>query len=112
MHDTNKSEVARIKQQIALQYQAAARVFTDFTATARHAFLTAHQEKLGLCLEELTQYMSPEDAMQTFIQAQVETTELLTKDVSYQMTTLADESETLSTNSYGDIRGFSSGKTS
>jgi hypothetical protein len=109
MHDTNKSEIARIKQQIALQYQAAARVFTDFTATARHTYLTAHQEKLGFCLEELTQFMSPEDAMRTFIQAQAETTEQLRLD---DASTLADKPEILPTPSYEGTGGFSSGKTS
>jgi len=72
MDDTNQSEVARIKQQIATEYQAASRVFTEFNAKARHAYLTACQEHLGACLEELTQHMSPEEAMQTFIQVQAE----------------------------------------
>jgi hypothetical protein len=110
--ETNKSEVARIKQQIAIEYQAASRVFTDFTATARHAYLTARQEKLGVCLEELTQHMSPEDAMQTFIQAQVETARKLTIGESPSGKTLADEPNAHPTNSYDETGGSSSGKTS
>ncbi len=74
MHKPNRSEVARIKQQIAVEYQAASLVFTGFTATARHAYLTARQENLGAYFEELTQHLSPEEAMQAFIQAQAETT--------------------------------------
>ena len=102
MDETNKSEVARIKQQIAIEYQAASRVFTDFTAKARHAYLTACQENLGACFEELTQHMSSEDAMQTFIQAQVETAQKLT----------CDEPNAQATNSYDETGESSSGKTS
>ena len=113
--ETNKSEVARIKQQIANEYQAASRVFTDFTATARHAYLTARQENLGAFLEALTQHMSPEDAMRTFIQAQVETTQKLTCDETDESSSdkpLADESNAHETNSYDETDGSSSGKTS
>ena len=113
--ETNKSEVARIKQQIANEYQAASRVFTDFTATARHAYLTARQENLGACLEELTQHMSPEDAMRTFIQAQVETTQKLIcaeTDESSSDKPPADEPNAHPTNSYDETDGSSSGKTS
>jgi len=115
MDETNKSEVARIKQQIADEYQAASRVFTDFTATAKHAYLTARQEKLGTCLEELTQHMSPEDAMRTFIQAQVETTQKLTCDETDESSlgkTLADEPDAHATNSYDETDESLSGKTS
>ncbi|HEY4035319.1 MAG TPA: hypothetical protein VGL94_15275 [Ktedonobacteraceae bacterium] len=115
MDETNKSEVARIKQQIAIEYQAASRVFTDFNATARHAYLTARQEKLGACLEELTQHMSPEDAMQTFIQAQVETTQKLASDEtdgSSSSKILADELNTHPTDSYDETDGSSSDTTS
>jgi hypothetical protein len=80
MDETNQSEVARIKQQIATEYQAASRVFNGFNARARHAYLTARQENLGACLEELTRYMSPEDAMRTFIQVQAEVAHKLAND--------------------------------
>jgi hypothetical protein len=105
-NETNQSEIARIKQQIAVEYQAASRIFTDFTAIARHAYLTARQEKLGACLEALTQHMSPEDAMQTFIQAQAETGEVPSDKAP------AEEPETDPANSYGEIGGLSSGTTS
>ena len=115
MDETNKSEIARIKQQIAVEYQAASRVFTDFTAKAKHAYLTVRQENLGACLEELTQHMSPEDAMRTFIQAQAETTQKLTYDETDESSsgkTLADEPNAHETNSYDETGGSSSGKTS
>lgn len=65
------SEIARIREQIALEYEAAKQVFEGFSATAAHAFITARQENIEACFVELTQYMSPADAMR--IMAEVET---------------------------------------
>jgi hypothetical protein len=64
----NKSEVARIKQQIALEYEAAAGIFTLPSIVSRHDFIERRQEKLGDYFEELTRHMSPEEAIQIFIQ--------------------------------------------
>ncbi len=108
-NETNQSDIARIKQQIAVEYQAASRIFTDFTAKARHAYLTVRQEKLGACLDELTQHMSPEDAMQTFIQAQAD---IFTTDKEPSDEAPAEEPETDPADSYGEIDGLSSGTTS
>lgn len=58
-----KSEVARIRKQIELEYQASQRVFTDFTPTARHEFITKRQENIGVCFEELSKLMPPEEAI-------------------------------------------------
>lgn len=63
------SEVARIREQIASEYQAAQQVFEGFTPTAKHAYLTKRQENLGLHFEALRKHLSPEEAMQIFIQA-------------------------------------------
>ena len=63
MEATNKSEVARLKAQIELEYQAAQRVFTDFTPTAKHAYITQRQENIGVCFEELSKLMPREDAI-------------------------------------------------
>jgi hypothetical protein len=115
MNETNKSEVARIKQQIAIEYQAASRVFTDFNAKARHAYLTARQEELGVCLEELTLYMSPEEAMQTFIQVQAEMVQKLTNDQTTKVSSekfFVGDSGADTTNSYDETGGSSSGTTS
>ena len=57
------SEIARIRRQIALEYEAAERVFTGFTATAAHAFITARQENIAACYIELTRYLSPAEAI-------------------------------------------------
>jgi hypothetical protein len=66
----NKSEVARLRERIALEYQAARRVFTDFTPTARHAFITRHQENIAACFEELKEQIGPEDAIALIIQVE------------------------------------------
>ncbi len=68
MSMTNKSEVAQLRERIALEYQAANRVFTDFTLTARHEFITKRQENIAACFAELQQYMSSEAAMELIIQ--------------------------------------------
>ena len=66
----NKSEVARIREQIALEYEAATRIFTQPSITARHDFIEHRQEKLSGYFQELTQLMSPEEAMQIFMQVE------------------------------------------
>ena len=70
MNEPNKSEIARLREQIALEYQASQRVFTDVTATGRHAFITRRQENIAQHFEDLQQYMSPEAAMQLIIQVE------------------------------------------
>jgi hypothetical protein len=66
----NKSEVAQLRERIELEYQAAHRVFTDFTLTARHEFITKRQENIAVCFDELTKHISPEDAMALIIQVE------------------------------------------
>jgi len=66
----NQSEVARIKEQITREYQAAQHVFGGFTPTAKHEYLTKRQENLGMHFEELKKHMSPEEAMQIFMQVE------------------------------------------
>ena len=64
----SQSEIARIREQIAREYQSVQRVFEDFTPTGKHEFLTKRQENIASHFEELTQHMSPEEAMQTLLQ--------------------------------------------
>lgn len=59
----SKSEVARIRERIALEYQASQRVFTDFTPTANHEYITKRQENIGVCFEELSKLLSPQEAV-------------------------------------------------
>ncbi|HWS85272.1 MAG TPA: hypothetical protein VN207_13540 [Ktedonobacteraceae bacterium] len=66
----HKSEVARIREQIAREYQAAQQVFGGFTPTAKHEYLTKRQENLGIYFEELKKHISPEEAMQIFMQVE------------------------------------------
>lgn len=65
-----KSEIARIREQIRLEYEAARRIFADFTPTATHEFITRRQENIEACYTELIQHMNPAEAIQ--LMAQVE----------------------------------------
>jgi peroxiredoxin len=64
-----QSELARLRAQIILEYQASKRVFTDFTPTARHEFLIKRQENIAACFDELKKHVAPEEAMGIMIQA-------------------------------------------
>ncbi len=68
MSNTNKSEVAQLRELIALEYQAARRVFTDFTPTTRHEFIIKRQDNIAAYFEELKKHMSPKDAMELIIE--------------------------------------------
>jgi len=63
MNETNKSEAARLREQIELEYQATQRMFTDFTPTARHEFIIKRQENIAACFEELKKLIPPEEAI-------------------------------------------------
>lgn len=50
----NKSEVARILEQISLEYEAAQRIMHDFAAgAAKHQFISARMENMGHLHSEL-----------------------------------------------------------
>lgn len=63
MNETNKSEVARLREQIRLEYEASQRIFTGFTATAQHQYITKRQENIGACFERLRELMPSEEAI-------------------------------------------------
>ncbi len=65
-----ESEVARLRERIALEYQAASRVFTDFTPTARHEYITKRQQNIEACYQDLKKHMSPEQAVVVIIQVE------------------------------------------
>ena len=48
-----ESEVARLRRQIAAEYQAATRGLTGLAITAQHAFITARMENLERCRQQL-----------------------------------------------------------
>lgn len=64
----SQSEIARIREQIALEYQSAQFVFSGFSAVGKHEFLTKRQERIALHFEELKKHMSTEQAMQILIE--------------------------------------------
>ncbi|HWS83146.1 MAG TPA: hypothetical protein VN207_02695 [Ktedonobacteraceae bacterium] len=64
----SQSEVARIREQIAAEYQSVQQVFGGFTPTAKHEFITQRQENLANHFEELKEQVGPEEAMRIFIQ--------------------------------------------
>lgn len=53
MHE-NPSEIARLRQRIADEYQAAQRGLSGLClGTAKHEFITARMEQIGTCHEAL-----------------------------------------------------------
>jgi hypothetical protein len=65
-----ESEVARIRRQIELEYEASSRPFTDFTPITRHDFISARQENIAKYFQDLTQYMSQEEAITIVLNAE------------------------------------------
>ena len=65
-----ESEIARIRQQIELEYQSAMRVFTDFSETARHEFINKRQEGIAACFSELKKYMSADEAFAIVVEVE------------------------------------------
>ncbi len=64
------SEIAQLRQRIALEYESAKQVFEGFTATAAHEFITAKQENIEACYTKLTQYMTPTEAIQIMVEVE------------------------------------------
>ena len=66
----SKSEVARIKRQIELEYEAAQRAMHGFAAGAgKHQFITARMENVGRCHERLIELVGEQEAVNTLVQA-------------------------------------------
>src|SRR5437764_155356 len=70
MDENNKSEVARLRRQIVLEYQATQRLFTGFTPTAKHEYLTKRQENIERYHQQLLKIVSPDEAMTIVIEAE------------------------------------------
>ena len=66
---SNKSEIARLMQQITEEYEAAQRGIYGMAITAPHAFITARQENMGKLQEELQQEVGEQDAMALVVEA-------------------------------------------
>ena len=66
----NTSEVARIKRQIELEYEAAQRGMYGFAAGAgKHEFITARMENMGKCHAQLVTLVGEREATKAFAQA-------------------------------------------
>mgnify|MGYP003622997409 CR=1 FL=1 len=62
---TNKSEVAQLRQQIALELDAMRRGLLGIaTGSARHAFIHARMERIGMCQETLAGSIGEQAATQ------------------------------------------------
>lgn len=64
------SEVARLRQQIQAEYEAAERGLSGLASgTTRHAFITARTERLARLHEQLTDMVGQEQATHILAQA-------------------------------------------
>jgi hypothetical protein len=64
-----QSEVARLKEQIRLEYEAARRGLTGLSlGTSYHQFITARTEKLGKIHEQLTALIGEDEAMKMIVE--------------------------------------------
>jgi hypothetical protein len=61
----NVSEVARLRQQIEVEYLAASQGLTGLACgTSQHSFITARMENLGACHEKLIALVGSQEAIQ------------------------------------------------
>jgi len=59
----NRSEVARLRQRIAQEYEAAIRGLTGLAyGTAKHEFITKRMEQMGVCHETLKHLVGEQEA--------------------------------------------------
>lgn len=69
MDDSSQSEVARIRAQIAEEYEAARRGLTGLASgPARHNFITRKMERLGQLHQELGQVVGEQQATEIVVQ--------------------------------------------
>ncbi len=60
----SQSEVARLRQQIALEYEAAQRGLYSFAeGTSQHAFITARLENIAACHDALKVLVGEQEAI-------------------------------------------------
>ena len=70
----NHSEVARLMQQISLEYEAAQRGLTGSAITANHAFITARMERVSQHYEALKLVVGEREAIKLVVQCLEENT--------------------------------------
>jgi hypothetical protein len=73
----SESEVARLRQRIAEEYQAAQMGLTGLASgVSKHAFITARMERMGQSFEQLSELVgSRQEAMKEVVEALEETPE-------------------------------------
>jgi hypothetical protein len=64
----NKSEVARLLQQIEQECSAARLGLHGYAVTARHKFITARMERMGACHEALIDLVGKEEAARMVVE--------------------------------------------
>jgi hypothetical protein len=64
-----QSEVARLMQQMALEYQAAQRALESVAMTAQHAFITKRMENMSSIRDELAQHVGEDAATMMLCEA-------------------------------------------
>ena len=68
--EENKSEVARLMQQITLDYQAAQRGLTGLASgSATHALIAAKMERMSNYQKALSKFVGPQEAIILLAQA-------------------------------------------
>lgn len=70
MEAPQRSEVAKLMEEIELAYQAARLALSGYAIKAKHAFISARQEHIALCHEELRQLVGEQEAMKLMCEAQ------------------------------------------
>lgn len=64
-----QSEIARLLQQIDLEYSAARNALVGLAlGTAQHEFITARMERLTLCHEQLAEYVGSHEASRLLVE--------------------------------------------
>lgn len=67
---TCESEVARLRQRIRLEYEAAVRgLYGPAQGTAQHAFITKRMENIGTCHETLKGLVGEQEATRVLAEA-------------------------------------------
>jgi len=62
MKDTNKSDVARFRQRVDEEYEAAQRGLTGPAIVSRHDFIQARMEGIATAFEQLVQDVGEQEA--------------------------------------------------
>jgi len=68
----SRSEVAKLREDIRLSYEAAQRALNDPAMVGRHDFIQKREENIGACFVELTKYVEPNQAVEIIAQVEQE----------------------------------------